>query len=92
MYTVQYIFYAASEATVYEQAPCKFANENTHSSISSAVEMESLSCLPCLERTEKDNTIAMFTKTFLELMKHALMLNSKSGIFKHYINSECLYN
>lgn len=72
------IFYTASEVTVCEQIPCKFANKNTHSDISSAVELESLSCLPCLEKTEKDNAIAMFIKTFLEI-KHALVLSNKNG-------------
>jgi len=67
--------------TVCEQMSCKFANENTYSGTSSSVELESLSSLLCLEKTEKDNTIATFIKTFLELMKHTLVSNSKNSIF-----------
>ncbi|KYN11738.1 hypothetical protein ALC57_16072 [Trachymyrmex cornetzi] len=68
----------ASEVTVCEQIPSKFLNENIHSDTSSAAELESLSCLPCLEKTEKDNTIAMFTETLLEIMKHAFVMNNWS--------------
>ncbi|XP_018373603.1 PREDICTED: uncharacterized protein LOC108767954 [Trachymyrmex cornetzi] len=68
----------SSEVTVCEQIPSKFLNENIHSDTSSAAELESLSCLPCLEKTEKDNTIAMFTETLLEIMKHAFVMNSKN--------------
>lgn len=75
---LQHIFCTASEVTVCEQIPCKFGNKNIHSG-SSAVELESLSCLPCLEKTEKDNAITMFTKTFVEIMKHTLILNNKNG-------------
>jgi len=81
VYILQYIFYIASEVTVCEQMSCKFANENTHSGTSSSVELESLSSLLCLEKTEKDNTIATFIKTFLELMKHTLLSNSKNSVF-----------
>ncbi|KAL6262843.1 hypothetical protein P5V15_005633 [Pogonomyrmex californicus] len=66
------------KTTICEQISCKFANENTHSANSSTIELESLNCLPCLEKKEEDNVIAMFTKTFLRLMKQALVLNSKS--------------
>ncbi|XP_025075451.1 uncharacterized protein LOC105432514 [Pogonomyrmex barbatus] len=66
------------KTTICEQISCKFANENTHSANSSTIELESLNCLSCLEKKEEDNTVAMFTKTFLKLMKQALVLNSKS--------------
>ncbi|XP_025990731.1 uncharacterized protein LOC105200627 isoform X2 [Solenopsis invicta] len=71
----------SSEVTVCDQNPCKFANGNAFSRISSFsdVKLEIPSYLPCcLEKTEKDNAVATFTNTFLELMKHALVLNSKN--------------
>lgn len=71
--------YIASEVTVCEQILCKFLNENIHSGTNSAAELESLSCLSCLEKTEKDNTIAMFIETFLELMKHVFVTSNKNG-------------
>lgn len=82
---LQHIFYTASEMTVYEEIPSKFVNKNTHFSTSPVIELESPSCLPCLEKPEKDNII-MFTKIFLKLIKHALELNlnSKNGIFEHF--------
>ncbi|KYM82691.1 hypothetical protein ALC53_06866 [Atta colombica] len=65
-----------SEVTVCEQIPRKFLNENIHSDTSSA-ELESLSSLSCLEKTEKDN-IAMFTEILLQLIKHAFVMNNWS--------------
>ena len=74
-----YIFHTASEVTICEQIPCKFRNENIHSNASSAAELESLSCLLCLEKVEKDNAIAKPFEALLQLMKHAFVMNSKNG-------------
>jgi len=73
--TCMYIFSTAFETTICE--PCKFANDSTHFATSSAIELGSPSCLPCLKEAEKDDVIAMFIKTFLELMKHALVSNNR---------------
>ncbi|XP_071579264.1 uncharacterized protein [Temnothorax nylanderi] len=68
----------SSEMIACEQIPSKYANENIHFGSSSAVELESPSCLSCLEKPEEDNTVTMFIKTCLELIRHALELNSKN--------------
>ncbi|XP_011705697.1 PREDICTED: uncharacterized protein LOC105460905 isoform X2 [Wasmannia auropunctata] len=68
----------SSEMTVCEQIPYKFTKENTHLDTSSSVDLESLNCSSCLEKTEKDDIITMVTKTFLDLMKHALVQNDKN--------------
>ncbi|XP_018342125.1 PREDICTED: uncharacterized protein LOC108748439 isoform X2 [Trachymyrmex septentrionalis] len=68
----------SSEVTICEQIPCKFRNENIHSNASSAAELESLSCLLCLEKVEKDNAIAKPFEALLQLMKHAFVMNSKN--------------
>ncbi|XP_067210055.1 uncharacterized protein [Linepithema humile] len=70
------------ETTICE--PRKFANDSTHFATSSAIELESPSCLSCLKETEKDNVIAIFIKTFLELMKHALVSDNR----KHTENTQ----
>lgn len=74
---VKNLFRAASEATVCE--PCKFADEGTNLAADSAIKSESRGCLPCVEEMEKTDAIATLTKSFLQLMKHALMLNSKKS-------------
>ncbi|XP_011860563.1 PREDICTED: uncharacterized protein LOC105557812 [Vollenhovia emeryi] len=63
-----YVNSNSSGMTVCEQISSKFANENRHFAASSAVELESISCLPCLEKTE----------TLLELMKCIRELNSEN--------------
>ncbi|KYN39573.1 hypothetical protein ALC56_06067 [Trachymyrmex septentrionalis] len=80
----------ASEVTICEQIPCKFRNENIHSNASSAAELESLSCLLCLEKVEKDNAIAKPFEALLQLMKHAFVMNnwSKRQILNKFCKSK----
>ncbi|RLU25844.1 hypothetical protein DMN91_002005 [Ooceraea biroi] len=67
-----------SETTICE--PCEFADENTNFATTSVIESGGPSCLPCMEDVDGTDVIATLTKTFLELMKHALTLNSKKCI------------